>query len=267
MQTLQAIDLARADDPRDDPWRRLRLACWPTPRATGREWITPAGFAFAEREAPPEVGERHVLLLEPAECSHPPDPPPTAAGTPEHGSNRRIDLATPHGPLTVEIEPNRATVGVEGHSWDACAAPVLLAIAVGWRLDEIETQLDDLTAWLRGHLHPTARPPSRADLRRRTHAFQSLLLDLPAFEGSLDDPSTHFAAPEQARLFRRLARRLGLEARRSRLDDRIEILEATLADLNESHRHRQALTWTVAIEALILLALLLDLLSYFALPE
>jgi hypothetical protein len=70
---------------------------------------------------------------------------------------------------------------------------------------------------------------------------------------------------DQTRLYRRLARRLELAAWRTRLDERIEILEAALGALVDEQRHGQLLRWEIALESLILLALLADIGIHLAL--
>jgi hypothetical protein len=85
------------------------------------------------------------------------------------------------------------------------------------------------------------------------------VLDLPSFEGPLIDPHGYFASSRAARLFQALAKRLELDSWRALIDERIEIVEATLDGLAEDQRHHDALTCELALEVLIFLALLADI--------
>jgi hypothetical protein len=256
MRTLVATDLARAGSS-DDSWHRSQIGCQCL--ASG-EWVTSAGYAFAERAtSPPESDTLKVLIL----------PQDQVRNRPEDTQNaRRLSVTISQGETIVEVGRGRALVGIESAQWAVCAAPILLAISVSWRFYEMERNLDELSAWARSRLQTGEGrlTGSRAsELTHRFRALHALIVDLPSFEGSLDDPSRYFASSDQTRLYRRLARRLELAAWRTRLDEQIEILEAALGALVDEQRHRQLLRWEIALESLILLALLGDIGIHLAL--
>ena len=85
------------------------------------------------------------------------------------------------------------------------------------------------------------------------------MLDLPCFEGPLIDPRGYFASFRAAKLFQALVKRLELDSWRALIDERIEIVEATLEALVEEQRHNDALTCEIGLEVLIFLALLADI--------
>jgi hypothetical protein len=255
MRILLATDLAQAGT-HDDAWHQSRVGCRALPSG---EWVTSVGYAFAERPTPPAIDTLHVALLTPEPARNRPEA--ARAG-------RQLSLALSEGEVLVEIGQRRAVVGIDTAQWDACAAPILLAISVCWRFDAIEQTLDELTAWTRGQLRGTPGRTAGARssaLAHRARTLHALVVDLPCFEGSLDDPSGYFPSDSEARLYRRLARRLQLGARRARLDERVEILEGTFGALVDEHRHRQLLWWEIAVESLILLALLGDIGMHLAL--
>jgi hypothetical protein len=250
MRTLVATDLARADA-RDATWYQSRTGCQ---SVESGQWITSVGYRFAEQAAPPAADALHVVIRAPDRKS---SAPPCDSQT-----CRRLTLATAGGEIAVEVGPSRAGVGIEAAHWTACAAPILVAISVCWRFEEIDRTLDEFAAWTRSRLH--GGQGSR-ELGPRFRALHALIVDLPCFEGVLDDPSAYFASVDEVRLFRRLARRLQLAAWRARLDERIEILEAAGAALVDERRHWQLLNWEIALELLILVALLTDIGIHLAL--
>jgi hypothetical protein len=269
MRTLLATDLARAEA-RDDSWQQSRVACQSRPSG---EWVTSVGYAFAERSIPPAVDALHVIILALDQMRTLPEDDcgasPFGCDT-QTRTRRRFTLETPQGAIVVEVGRSRARVGIEKSRWIACAAPILLAISMCWRFDEIERNLDELTAWTRRQLQGQGRDGRLPrihgrELDHRRRALQTLVVDLPCFEGSLDDPGGYFLSRDETGLYRRLARRLELAAWRTRLDERIEIVEAAVAALVDEHRHRQLLHWEMAVESLILLALLSDIGIHLAL--
>jgi hypothetical protein len=250
MPTLLATDLARDGD-RNASWYQSRAGCQSLPSG---EWVTSVGYAFAERAAPPEDDALHVVILASDQGSSPLDF--------DRRSCRRLTLATPRGEIAVEVGSGRARVTIETSQWIACAGPLLLAISVCWRFAELERDLDEFAAWSRKQLHGgDGRVPRNRgrELDHRFRALHALIIDLPCFEGSLDDPRAYFSSSDETRLYRRLAQRLHLAAWRARLDERIELLESAIATLIDERRHRQMLCWEIALESLLLLALLTDI--------
>jgi hypothetical protein len=256
MRTLVATDLARAKTV-DASWLQSRMGCQSVRLG---EWVTSVGYAFAERAAPPESDTLHVIIAAPDEKPSPPGCDRRAC--------RQLTLETPEGQIVIEVGRSRARVGIETSQWIASAGPILLAISVCWRFEEIERSLDELTTWTRSQLQGSERRPTgnrRRELDERFRALHALIVDLPCFEGSLDDPGGYFPSSAETRLYRRLARRLRLAAWRARLDERIEILESAVDGLVDTQRHRQLLRWEIALESLILLALVTDIGIHLAL--
>jgi hypothetical protein len=250
MRTLVATDLA-SSNAHDVSWYQSRTGCQTLKPG---QWITSVGYRFAEQATAPEADALHVVIRAPERKPSAPSCDP--------GTCRRLTLATAGGEIALEVGPSRAGVGIEAAQWTACAAPILLAISVCWRFEEIDRTLDEFAAWTRTRLQGGR---GGRELDQRFRALHALIVDLPCFEGALDDPSAYFASAGEVRLFRRLARRLQLAAWRARLDERIEILEAAVAALVDEHRHRQLLDWEIALELLILVALVADIGIHLAL--
>lgn len=272
MRTLRAIDLA--ESPTDAPrWRQLRLAtAAPVDGLPAGCFLTPAGFAFTEGPGGPEANAPRVEILPSDELrtrlragSVLSAPGPEQRKLPIvalHPEGPRSATPVPVGGLVLEVGLRSARVGVDERAWDSIAGPVLLAVAQCWRFREIDRRVDELSNWARdvcAQGRPSVFGRWRARVPDRTGDFQRLLLDLPGAEGPLTDPRGFFPSRRAARLYRELARGLGLYRWRALIDERIEVLEAAVAELSEQRRHRAAQSSTVVMEVLILLALLADL--------
>jgi len=85
------------------------------------------------------------------------------------------------------------------------------------------------------------------------------VIDLPTFAGPLIDPCGYFSSRRSATIDRALVRRLELDGWWALIDERIEIVEATLEALVDEERHGVALACEVVLEVLILLALVADI--------
>ena len=103
-----------------------------------------------------------------------------------------------------------------------------------------------------------ARTRSR-ELQGLRRQLQSLILDLPDFEGPLATIRGHHASGQVVRLYRRL----GLDRFRSEIDERVEVVESIFDSLAESLDHSQSLAFQIALELFIVAVLLLDVGLYF----
>jgi hypothetical protein len=155
--------------------------------------------------------------------------------------------------LSLEVGYGWARVGLDEVSWPRLSGPILLAVAQCWRFLEVERRLDDLSVWM---IAGRVRPRKALDDRMRD--LRAPVLGLPCVEGPLVDPRGNFPTRRPALIDRTIARRLGLGPWRDRIGERVEIVEATLAALVEDRRHLDSVAWAIALEALILLALLAD---------
>jgi hypothetical protein len=264
MRTLGVIDLVHSS--RDDSgWRVLRMA---TAHVAGR-LTTPAGFAFSEVAESGQSSELRVVIVPPGE--RPADTPaqgtaaraerliPTATLRPEDFGRRASSVKSG---LNLRIVGNEARVELDPQGWDLVSAPVLLAIAQCWRFREVDRLLDELSAWARRSPERKWRPILPSDWKEtdaQLKTFQKLLLDLPSIEGPLTDPGGYFASKGAARIYRQLARGLGLLRWRALIDERIEVAEAVLGHLAEERRHASSITASLILEVLILIVLLTDL--------
>ena len=177
-------------------------------------------------------------------------------------------------PLAIDIDGQTARISVDPETWSLIQEPVLFAIAQYWRFVAIDRTLQDLSDWARqdsdqtaGWRRTLARTRSSA-LRTRRRALQSLILDLPDFEGPMVNPRIP-ASARNIRLYRRLALWLGLERLRREIDERVEVVESIFDSLAESLNHFQSLACQIALELFIVAVLLLDvgLYCYSALAE
>ena len=176
----------------------------------------------------------------------------------------RNPAPAPHGGLGLAIGRDRAYVGVDPGAWSTVAEPVLLAVSLCWRFSAIAEELDQLVSWSRDACRGRGGSWLQGRLRRgelgaRLRTLRSLVLDLPGFEGPLIDPRGYFASLRAGRLFQALVKRLELDSWRALIDERVEIVEATLEALLEEQRHHDVLTYEIGLEVLIFLALLVDI--------
>jgi len=279
--TLAATDLARSEA--NAPlWRTLKTAVrvssesYPDLRAGGL--ATAAGYGFTETGQRLDEGARCVVVgpdlpdLRRKEASDG-GPPQAQAQGQRHlpkvylsgaSACMRNPASAPDGGLKLAIGPDRAYVGVDPSAWSSVAEPVLLSVSLCWRFSAIAEELDQLVNWSRDACVRPGAPwsrgrPRRSELRNCLRTLRSLVLDLPSFEGPLIDPHGYFASSRAARLFQALVKRLELDSWRALIDERIEIVEATLDGLAEERRHQDALLCEVGLEVLIFLALLADI--------
>ena len=220
--TLVAIDLAGSEE-YDRLWRTLKTAI-----RVPREFFpglpvvgltTAVGYWFSETEERREADGLRVDTLPPGQpAARTEVAMPTSAL--DHRrfpkvilsakSTRGLSPGLTNG-LTLEIDHNRAIVGVDPSEWPSVATPVLLAISVCWRLIQVVHQLDELTEWARATCERPGRllgRPTllhrRRELGNRLLAMRRLVIDLPCYEGPLIDPGGYFSSRPSARLYRAL---------------------------------------------------------------
>lgn len=272
MRTLRVIDLAESPTGAHR-WRQLRLATAVCADGLPAGCVlTPAGFAFTEGSATFEGTPSRLEILPPDElraCLRAGATLSGAGGDERklpivalHPDGPRAPASIPSGGLVLEVGLESARVGVDERAWDAVAGPVLLAVAQCWRFREIDRRVDELSNWARSVYAEEERSAlrrRRSQIDNRSGDLQRLLLDLSGTEGPLTDPRGFFSTRRAARLYRELARGLGLYRWRTLIDDRIETLESAFAELAEERRHRASQASAIVLEVLILLALLADL--------
>jgi hypothetical protein len=274
MRTLRAIDLAgsSADATR---WRAVRWATVDSGIELGDlppgSLITPAGFAFVANGS--VAGDApHVQVLSADELRA---QLRTGATLPSPRADERIlpivsllpesartPAVVPAGGLILEIGRRVARVGVDEQAWPSVAGPVLLAISQCWRFRDIDHRMEELSTWARtASQRPRSAgiPQFNSRIDQPLQVLRAIVLDLPGTEGPLSDPRGYFANKRAAKLYGEFARGLGLTRWRDLLDERIEIVEAMLADLAEERRHRVSVGSAIALEVLILIALIADL--------
>lgn len=260
MRTFGVIDLKQTE-PDATGWRELRSATMRSEQTMpAGALITPAGFGFvALPEGTSWSGRRvEILLPKDVRAGNARDSKITALGgrilptVMLRPDGDRARSCVPRSGLTLEVAPDVARVRVDNQAWDLTSAPVLLAISQCWRFSELDLRLDELCTWAR-------ETSTRRGTVARLESFQRLLLELPSIEGPLTDPRGYFATVREARLYRRIARALGLPGWRAFIDERIEVVEAALSHLAEERRLRVSMTAALVLEVLILVVLLADL--------
>jgi hypothetical protein len=262
MRTLGVIDLKQTG-PDTTGWLKLRAATMPSAHSVPAGiLLTPAGFGFFELPGGASHNGRQVEIVPPRnrsvrEASSSASRIPSTEGralpvVTLRSDGDRARSGVPRGGLILEVGADRARVELDEQAYDLVAAPILLAIAQCWRFQELGQSLDELCDWAR------EQSPGRETVAR-LECFQRLLLELPAVEGPLTDPRGFFATVREARLYRSLARALGLPGWRALIDERIEVIEAALTHLAEERRVRVSVTAALVLEVLILIVLLADL--------
>jgi hypothetical protein len=288
MHTLYALDLTGPDE-KHSAWRTSRGPSGHRNRdsAFGKippdlpsdGFASPFGFWFAPApswQTPPprfrvefvaiddthSPRQRHAETIEQASSTG------RAVGArrraPAGRSSRQSSL-----PLDLEIDSNIARISVDVDTWLRVGETVLFAVAQYWRFTAINRTLDELSEWSRRDLASNSRFLSvinRArsrQLRALRRSLQTIILDLPLFEGPLTNPHGHCSSSRAVRLYRRLCRRLELGRFRREIDERIEVVETVLDSLSASLDHYQALAFQIALELIIVAVLLLDVGLYF----
>jgi hypothetical protein len=256
MPNVSAIDLL-GDAQYRPLWRPSNGAGAGVPAglpAGGR--ASPAGYWLVVEESGQDQGRLNVAVRLDAQAHADGRPlPRVAVELDRMAPNRRATR------LEVEVRPDSARLDVDAWAWPLLSDGALLAVTQCWRFSQIDRQLDELEAWLaaedpaRPGVLRRLSPRRRAVLRDRDRGLRRLVLDLPHFEGPLTDPGAYLASPQARRAYRVLARRLGLSAWRDRIDERVEVIEASVASAIE----RQSAFDQAALELTIVLAILADL--------
>ena len=177
------------------------------------------------RRAMPAPGQRHipkVYLSGASDCMR--DPAPAIEGG-----------------LKLAIGLDQAYVGVDPSAWPFVAEPVLLTVSLCWRFSAIAEELDQLVNWSRD----TCRRPGGSWFQGRLAATSLTTGSAPSLSRARsallrrapDRPSRLLRLIRAARLFQALVKRLELNSWRALLDERVEIVEATLEALAEERRH------------------------------
>lgn len=169
----------------------------------------------------------------------------------------RIDASeSGKGGLSIVLVGDVARVSAAKDTLDALSSSVMLAVAAAWRLRCVEEQLNQLTkaVWPTHESDDTVdRSRDPDDQRRR------LMLSLSALERPLSDPGRFLSDPRSRRLFRLLAKRMGLPGWRRSLDEQAEVIDGQFehrADLKEG---RRLACWAFATEIGIIVLLAVDI--------
>jgi hypothetical protein len=150
----------------------------------------------------------------------------------------------------ISVAEKRADVVIDDSDWERHETAIVHALAQAWRFLQIDETLGSLEEALRdGHRTPT---------RQHQRMLSKLLLNLPRYEKPLTDPLGVFATREQAQIYRKIARALGLPGWRNHIDERVEVVEALLGSAIE----RRTSTAHLILEMLIIVAILADILLH-----
>ncbi|HMB05786.1 MAG TPA: hypothetical protein VKP69_18875 [Isosphaeraceae bacterium] len=271
---LPALPLIRATDLAHDPRHRplwdpgaSGAPATPAPSDLPRPgFASPLGFWLAEAdEAALGPSDRTTIRFE-AYNAPPPAPrplPPGAARRPE----QTVRLKPPSvgdGELILKIGPSGARIVTSEAAWKALAEPVLLAIGLYWRFQEVDERLDRLSEAARGDLGHATMPglatlKDRDRLNARARSVRDLVVDLPHFQGPLTDAFPYCSTELSAQTFEALAEKLHFEDWGARLDERAEAVEDTYEAIGEKLLEFQNFAWEAILELLIVVILLGEL--------
>jgi hypothetical protein len=284
MHTLYALDLTGRPET-DFLWRRTRAGLGPdailhVPAARALDlppdgFASPFGFWFAAAPSwNASLPQLRIEFAAPDDLERPdrrPEDPLERAATAGHAVRARLKppggrtrTARTTRSFSLEIDSSVARIKVDDQTWSSVGDTVLFAVAQYWRFAAIDRTLGELSHWARQDFEPgyrfwhEIRATRSRGLRARRRELQSLILDLPDFEGPLTNPRGHLRAPGAGRLYRRLVVLLGLGRYRREIDERIEVVETIFDSLAESLNHFQSLAFQIALELVIAALLLVD---------
>jgi hypothetical protein len=175
-----------------------------------------------------------------------------------------VRVKGPDGELQLTINSDEAfAVATEG-TWRGLAEPVMLAVCLYWRFQDIDDALDRLTDLARGDLdHATLPGPSTVRQQRRlfevAREVRELLVDLPYFQGPLTDPFPYVSSERSVKAFEDLAERLRMEDWCEAIDERAEAVEDTYEALTEKLFEYKNFAWEAVLEAIIIVILIGEL--------
>jgi hypothetical protein len=174
-------------------------------------------------------------------------------------------LSPTDGDLTVKIGPRFAHVTATESAWKALSEPVILAVCQVWRFLAIDAELDNLTRNALENLD-YANVPGLASLPQSRRLMglglksRAAIVDITYFQKPLTDPFAYFDSTRSARVYRRLAQRLGLDDWSNSIDHRAEVVEGTFETITEKLYHLKSHAHDVVLEVIIVVILMTDIL-------
>jgi hypothetical protein len=171
-------------------------------------------------------------------------------------------------PLSLSVCGRRAYAEADAETWEKLTEPVMLVVAQVWRLQDLESRFDELSAQARLDVGARGSPSLFAPwrgrrLNRRTIDARKAIFDLTRFQGVVADPRAHASSPRSARDCDRLIRRLHLEAWSLAIDERAEVVEAFYEAISDKIYYRNIYVVEVILEIMIILILLSDVALHF----
>lgn len=168
------------------------------------------------------------------------------------------------GDLFLTVGPAGAHVVASEAAWKTLAEPVLLAVCQYWRFCAVDAEVDRLTALAHGDIGHATLPTmdslrDRKRLAANAQDVRALLVDLPHFEGPLDDALCYCSSERSAQVYQSLAEKLRLEEWCELIDDRVEAVEDTYEAVTEKLFEFKNFAWEALLEALIIVILLGEL--------
>lgn len=164
------------------------------------------------------------------------------------------------------ITSTNAHLTIDPQGWERASEAILMIVTQCWRFYLIEEALDFLFEASQEDLNRTSSFTLRDWKYRKRFASHDLELrklsqDIPHFEGLSVDPYRHCKDEQSTEIYQKLAEKLDMEGWCSSINDRIEILSDTYANLLEKLFYHKQFVSTLVIEVLIVLLLLGELLA------
>lgn len=166
--------------------------------------------------------------------------------------------------FTLEIGENQANITLNETDWDTIANGVILAITQCWRNYLIEKEILQISQYSYADLKRTSVmriSDCKYEKRYLEHdlTLRNLSHDMPYFEGPILDPYYYHSEKVTAEIYQILSEELDMESWNEHLANHLDVIKENYQTIIDKSFHYRGYFWTLTLEVLIVLILLVDL--------
>lgn len=170
--------------------------------------------------------------------------------------------------FTLEIGENQANVILNEMNWNIIADGVILAITHCWRNYLIEKEILQISQNSYADLKRTSVmriSDWKYEKRYLEHdlVLRNLAHDMPYFEGPVLDPYYYHSEKVTAEIYQVLSEELHMESWNEHLANHLDVIKENYQTIIDKSFHYRGYFLTLALEALIVIILLIDLAILF----
>jgi hypothetical protein len=179
-----------------------------------------------------------------------------------------IEKTDAYNEFRVEINENQANITIDEATWNIAKDALILVITQCWRNYVIEQEVFKISQYTYDDLKRTSRiriRDWRHEKRYLQHdlALRNLFNDMPYFEGPTLDPYYYHSENLTTEIYEKLISSLHIESWTEHLIKHIEASKDNYEAITEKFFHFKSYFWTIVLEVIIVIILLIDLLFIF----